>query len=156
MNSSHPQSAPSRPVNPEAYQEYLWGHRLFEGFTWDSEHNALEHFDRAISRDPNFAPAYATRAEAHIPLVAWGAIPPRKSLAKAVFMSCGPRAKAEREFQRALALNPNHYIAHDWHGYLLGDIGNYDAEMAEIKLSCQLDPVTEFEANCSFQSEVRS
>jgi TolB-like protein/Tfp pilus assembly protein PilF len=166
-NSSHRQPAVSRPVNPEAYQEYLWGRRLFEGFTWDGEHNALGHLDRAIRLDPNFAPAYATRAEAYIPLVAWGAIPPRESLAKAeadarkalsldgtladahigmagVHVMRTEWAEAEQEFQRALALNPSHYLAHDWHGYLLGDIGNHDAEMAEIKLSCQLDPVTEF------------
>jgi TolB-like protein/DNA-binding winged helix-turn-helix (wHTH) protein/Flp pilus assembly protein TadD len=154
-------------VNPEAYQEYLWGYRLFEGFTWDGEHNALRHLDRAIRLDPNFAPAYATRAEVYIPLVSWGAIPPRESLAKAeedarkalslddtmadahigmaaVHVMRTEWSEAEREFQRALALNPNHYIAHDWHGYLLGDIGNHDGEMAEIKLSCRLDPVTEF------------
>jgi len=124
-NSSHRQPAPSKPVNPEAYQEYLWGRRLFEGFTWDGEHNALGHLNRAISLDPNFAPAYATRAEAYIPLVAWGAIPPREGLAKAeadarkalsldgtladahigmagVHVMRTEWAEAEQEFQRAL------------------------------------------------------
>lgn len=164
--SALPQAA-SKPVNPEAYQEYLWGRRLYERFSYDGEFKALEHLDRAIALDPNFALAYATRAEAYVPLVAWGAVPPRESLAKAeadarkaaslddtltdahlgmagVHVMRTEWAEAEQEFQRAIALNPSNYMAHDWHSYLLGDIGNHERELAELNLAYQLDPVSEY------------
>ena len=46
-------------VNPEAYQEYLRGRYFFNAWSPDGFRKALEHFERAIERDPTYAPAYA-------------------------------------------------------------------------------------------------
>jgi TolB-like protein/DNA-binding winged helix-turn-helix (wHTH) protein/Flp pilus assembly protein TadD len=160
------QQAAPRPVNPAAYEEYLWGRRLFETFTWDGVHGAVQHLDRAISLDPNFALAYATQAAAYVVLIGWHAVPPREGLAKIEAASRKALsfdntlaeahtamagfhvmrtewAEAEREFQQAMLLNPNYYIAHDWHGYLLSNIGNQAGALAETKLGCQLDPLSD-------------
>src|SRR5262249_24217973 len=52
-------------------------------------------------------------------------------------------ADAEREFSRAIALNPNNYRARDWHGYLLEAIGDRAGSIAEERVACQINPLSE-------------
>ena len=66
----------------EYYQEYVAGRYLFERFALNSINKSLEHFNRAIALDSDFALPYATKAQAYIPLVSWGAVPPRDGLAQ--------------------------------------------------------------------------
>jgi len=154
------------PVNPEAYQEFLLGRHLFERFTRAGEAAAVEHLNRAIAMDPDLALAYATLAEAYIPEVGWGVVPPRETLAKAeaaarkalslddtlaeahvglagVHVMRTEFAEAEREFQLAIAINPSNYIAQDWYGYLFEARGDYQRELAQMKLAMSLNPVSE-------------
>ena len=158
--------APAAPVNPEAYQEFLLGRHLFERFTRASEAAAIEHLNRAIAMDPDLALAYATLAEAYIPEVSWGVVPPTETLAKAeaaarkalslddtlaeahvglggVHVMRTEFAEAEREFKRAIAINPSNYIAQDWYGYLFEARGDFQHELAQMKLAKSLNPVSE-------------
>jgi len=153
-------------ANFEAYQEFIAGQYLFERFALNSINKSFEHFDRAIALDRNFARAYATKAQAYIPLVSWGAIPPRESLATVesiartalsldersaeahtalggVHVMRSQWADAEREFSRAIALSPNNYRARDWHGYLLEAIDDREGAIAEQRVACEIDPLSE-------------
>jgi len=162
-----PPSRPASPVNPEAYQEYVLGRHLFERFTGAGVSRGVEHLENAVRIAPQFAPAHAVLSEAYIPLVAWGVVPPKETLAKAeaaartalslddtlaeahtgmggVHVMRTEWAEAEREFQTALALNPSYQIGHDWHGYLLEARGDLAAALAEYSTGRQLDPLSEF------------
>jgi len=132
-----------RPINPEAYENYLkgryfWNRRSEEGFK-----KAIEYFDASLENDPNYAQAYAGLADAYALL---GSLP-NKALPRSEAM---PRARtaalkaleiddslaeahtslafvrmhydwdfagADREFRRAIELNPGYATAHHWYAY---------------------------------------
>lgn len=48
---------------------------------------------------------------------------------------------AEKEFKRAIELNPSYVTAHLWHGYFLEALGQQSANLAERKLGQELDPL---------------
>ena len=158
----------SRPVahkiNPEAYKNYLLGRYAWENRSRESLAQALTYFQRAIDEDPNLALAYAGEAEAYIPLVGNGLMPlpeylekatvaARKALALddtlaeahnalgAVFLNQYRWQDADREFKRAIELNPNYATAHLWYGHLHEALGQQSANLAERKLAHELDPL---------------
>src|SRR5262249_56074133 len=49
---------------------------------------------------------------------------------------------AEKEFQRAIALNANHAIAHQWYGYGLWRTGRFEESIAEHRRALELDPLS--------------
>jgi tetratricopeptide (TPR) repeat protein len=49
---------------------------------------------------------------------------------------------AEKEFQRAIALNPNYATAHQWHGYALWKTGRFEESIAEHRRALELDPLS--------------
>ena len=64
------------------------------------------------------------------------------SLAFATFYGSFDAAGAEREFQRALALNPNDARAHHWYATFLYAEGRYPEALSQIELAQQLDPAS--------------
>jgi TolB-like protein/Tfp pilus assembly protein PilF len=150
-------------VDPEAYREYLRGRFFFEQRSEEALDRSIFHFDRALQIDPNFALAYAAEAEAYIPL-ALGYRAPKDLFAKAKEMAIKALALddtlpgahnalaavrfnqydwagAEKEFKRAIELNPSYVTAHLWHGYFLEALGQQSANLAEKKLGQELDPL---------------
>ena len=67
---------------------------------------------------------------------------PHASLAYVKFYFDWDWAGAEREFQRAIELNPNYATAHDWYAYLLTATGRLPEARAEIKRAHELDPLS--------------
>ncbi len=151
-------------VNPEAYKNYLLGRYAWEARSRESLFRALTYFQRAIDEDPNFALAYAGEAEACVPLVGMGLMPPREYIEKAsaaatkalalddslaeahtalgaTFVNQYRWQDAEREYKRAIELNPNYATAHLWYGFLLEALGQQSANLAERKLANELDPL---------------
>ena len=151
-------------VNPEAYKNYLLGRYAWEHRSRESLAQALIYFERAIDEDPDFALAYAGEAEACVPLVGLGLMPPREYLEKAraaatkalalddslaeahtalgaTFLNQYRWQDAEREYKRAIKLNPNYATAHLWYGFLLEALGQQSANLAERKLAHELDPL---------------
>jgi serine/threonine-protein kinase len=153
----------------EAYQLYLkgrfyWNKRSREGFQ-----KALEYFQLAIQRDSNFALAYAGLADTYSLLsisVAGGDLSPNESLPKAKaaalkaleidetlaepYVSLAHTryyydrdwAAAEREFKRAIELNPNYSVAHQWYAIYLSAPGRNREALSEIRRAQELDPVS--------------
>jgi TolB-like protein/DNA-binding winged helix-turn-helix (wHTH) protein/Tfp pilus assembly protein PilF len=160
----HPSRPTARKVNPEAYEDYLLGRYAWETRSKESLFRALTYFQRAQDKDPSFALAYAGEAEAYIPLAASGLVPPREYLEKAkvaatkalalddslaeahnalgaVFCNQYHWQDSEREYKRAIELNPNYATAHLWYGFLLEALGQQSANLAERKLAHELDPL---------------
>jgi TolB-like protein/DNA-binding winged helix-turn-helix (wHTH) protein len=153
-------------VNPDAYGLYLKGRDFFYRYTDHGWQQAIEHFNRAIELDPEFAPAYSGLADAYLVGGAYGAIPTQEALtngksAAAKALKLDDRlasahyalataytwydwdwAGAEKEFQLGLALNPNDALGRNWHAGYLSVLGRHDEAIGEQERACALDPLS--------------
>jgi eukaryotic-like serine/threonine-protein kinase len=154
----------SRPVNPEAYEAYLKGRYYWSKRTGEGEQKGLEYFQQATALDPDYALAYAGVADSYIVLGAHGHLPVKEAFPKAraaamraldldetlaeAHTSLGTVKTfydwdwpgSEREFRRALDLNPNYATAHHWYSHYLTAVGRLDEAVSEIKRARELDP----------------
>jgi TolB-like protein/Tfp pilus assembly protein PilF len=153
--------------NTEAYQLYLKGRYFWNKRTGPDLQKAIDYFKQAIEKDPGYALAYVGLGDSYILLSGFGAAPPQDSfpLAEAAakkaleiddnlaeahttlgFLLCVHHlnfADSIREFERAIALNPNYATAHHWFGDgpLLA-VGQFDRAIAEGKRAVELDPLS--------------
>ncbi len=147
----------------EAYLKgrYFWNRRTEEGFA-----KALEYFDQAIRHDPGYALAYAGLADAYDSLGLYGGIPPgaarlrakeaalkaleiddklaeaHTSLAYAMVLFDWDWPGAEKEFKRAVELDPNYLTGHHWYGLFLTLMGRFDEALRQIDLALKPDPLS--------------
>jgi serine/threonine-protein kinase len=150
--------------NIEAYQLYLKGRYFADQYTEEGFKKALEHFNQAIEKDPNYALAYAGLAEAYW-IASAVSLPPREAmpkareaavkalriddtLAEAHTLLASVQAfydydlpGAEKEFKRAIELNPGSASAHQWYGWYLAPLKR-DEALKEIKRAQELDPLS--------------
>ena len=152
--------------NPEAYELYLKG--LYHCNKWTDEgiRKSIEYFEKALEKDPEFAPAYAKIADyyhfsSHIGLFSpqeilpkWKAAAQRAleidegladahlAMAHIYFYYERDWAKAEREFERAIELNPNSTDAHKYYGLFLASRERFDQAVTEGKKALELDPLS--------------
>ena len=153
-------------ANPEAYQLYLKGRFFWNKRTGEDLKTALDYFQKAVAADPNYANAYAGEADACllIPLFSAGTpkeyFPKAKAAAQHAIELDETSAEghaalgqllsfdldftgSEKEFQRAIELNPNYATAHHWYGNtLLANVGRFDEAVAEGKRAVELDPLS--------------
>lgn len=150
--------------NAEAYALYLAGRYYFGKRTPEGLRQAISNFERAIAKDRNYAAAYAGLADCNA-LLNWYVEPPpadafskaktaatkavalddqlaeaHVSLAFVTFYYDHDLARAEREFRRALSLNPNYPTAHHWFALVLAASGRHDAALTEVTRARDLDP----------------
>jgi serine/threonine protein kinase/TolB-like protein/Tfp pilus assembly protein PilF len=153
--------------NPEAYQLYLKGRFFSNKRTGEAARKAVEYFQQAIEKDPNYALGYAGLADAYFLLTAFSDSPPQESipkskaaakraleldedlaeahasLASALFFYDRNFQESDREFQRAIELNPNYATAHHWYGVTyLAKMERFDEAVAEVKRAQELDPLS--------------
>jgi eukaryotic-like serine/threonine-protein kinase len=159
---SKPESA-----NAEAYQLYLKGRYHQNQTTAEGYRKGIEYFQQAIDKDPGYALAYAGLAGSYAGLGGGNAYAsPRETLPKAKaaanralelddtvgeahatlgyagFLSDWNWAKAEREFRRAIELNPNNAISHAVYSEILGTQERFDESVAEGEQAQKLDPLS--------------
>jgi len=150
--------------NPEAYQLYLKGRYYAAQFTAEGLEKAFDFLHQAIAVDPNYALAYDGLAYAYqiqegIFVSPLEVMPKAKEAArKAIDLDetlAGAHVElatvyfffdydwpaAEREFQRALQLNPNYAPAHEFRGWFLSSMGRFDEALAENRRAIELDPL---------------
>ena len=153
--------------NTEAYQLYLKGRYFWNKRTGPDLQKAIDYFKQAIEKDPGYALAYVGLGDSYILLSGFGAARPQDSfpLAEAAakkaleiddtlaeahttlgFSLCVHHfdfAGSIREFERAIALNPNYATAHHWFGDgpLLA-VSQFDRAIAEGKRALELDPLS--------------
>jgi len=158
--------ASARPVNPETHEAYLKGRYYWNKRTEEGFHRSIEYFSEATEKDPNYALAHAGLADSYIILGYFSLLPAKEAYAKA--REAATRALelddtlaeahnalatakadydwdwpgAEREFRRAIELNPGYATAHQWYGRLLSELGRHEEALAEIKRAQELDPLS--------------
>jgi serine/threonine protein kinase/Tfp pilus assembly protein PilF len=159
--------ASARPVNPEAHEAYLKGRFFFNKLTKEDLLKAIQYAQQAVEIDPDYAPAYGLLASSYWESsaeVGFGDIPPREaaqrtraavvnalaiddSLAEAhvglgsvLDRNDWDWAGAEREFKRAIELNPSFGRAHAMYAWDLMFVGRYDESIREAKGAVGLDP----------------
>jgi TolB-like protein/DNA-binding winged helix-turn-helix (wHTH) protein len=159
----------TRAVNPDAYQDYLLGRYYWNKRTANGLDLAGKYFQQAIHKDPNYAPAYSGLADYFAFLTLIGGpeiLSPREAMTQArqaaekglqlddsladTHASMGHILHnydwdfrgAEREFQRAIELNPNHALVHHWYSHYLMEVGRQEQSIAEAKRAQELDPLS--------------
>jgi TolB-like protein len=153
--------------NTEAYELYLKGRFFWNKRTGADLQMAIQYFNQAIEKDPEYALAYAGLGDAYVLLSAYGAASPSDSFpraeaaAKKALEFDDSLAEAHtslgqilvsydfdfegstREFERAIALNPNYATAHHWYGSGPPmSLAEFDRAIAELKRAQQLDPLS--------------
>ena len=150
--------------NIQAYGLYLKGRYAWNKRTQEGVAEAIRFFEQAIAEDPDYAPAYAGLADSYALDVDYRSIPvaeaytrakdyARKalaldesvpsahaSLAWSLFVYDWDWDGAEREFRRAIELNPRYGSAHQWFAFLLSSRGQHDAALLEGLTAVELDP----------------
>jgi TolB-like protein/Flp pilus assembly protein TadD len=155
-------------VNPEAYESYLKGRYFWNKRTAEGLKAALAYFKQAIEEDPKYAPAYSGLADTYALLGDWQyavmtpkqAFPEAKAAAlKALELdsTLGEAHNslafvlegfdwdfdaADKEFRRAIELNPGYATAHHWYAWHLSLLGRFDEAIAEMKKAQNLDPLS--------------
>jgi TolB-like protein/Flp pilus assembly protein TadD len=160
------QLAEAGPVDPEAYEAYLKGRYHWNRRTQEGHGKAVHYFQHAIARDPAFAAALSGLADCLSGLGSFGIVAPDDGCAKARVLalqavrmdrSLGEAhaslawatvwyeydfKTAEREFERAIELNPRYATAHSWFGFYLGLMGRFEEAFTELKRAIRLDPLS--------------
>lgn len=148
----------------EAHDAYLKGRYFWNKRTADGINKAIEYFQQAIDREPNYARAYAGLADCYTALFDYQVLPPedavpRAKAAAAKALEIDPAlaeahtslaylsylydrnwAVADQEFLRAIELNPNYGTARHWHGRFLAAVGRFDEAFAELRRAQEIDP----------------
>ena len=148
----------------EAYQLYLKGRFYWNKRTVEMNKKSIEYFNQAIEKDPSFALAYAGLADCYV--IRINPLQPREkmlkakaaairalelddslseahtSLARVLAVYDWDSKGAEKEFKRAIELNPRNAIAHQWYGGYFEAIGRHNESIAERKRACDLDPLS--------------
>ena len=166
LSAAEKERLTKRPTaNPEAYELYLRGRHEMDKWTDAGWKKSVEYFQQAIDKDPEYATAYAGLADAYELLVNTGPVFSLKdSAAKAAAAANHAIAlddslseahlalalihwgnykfnDAQREFRRALELNPNLSLARQRYSTYLVSLHHYDEGRSEIRRALELDPL---------------
>jgi Tfp pilus assembly protein PilF len=156
----------ARIVNPEAHDAYLRGRYYWDKGEREDLEKARQNFEKALEKDPLYAPAYAGLADYYSVLPFYTSSPPaeafpkaKAAVAKALALDDSLAeahsslayirtyydwdwAGGEREFQRALALNPNDATVRHRYSRYLSSLGRTDEALKEIRRAQELDPLS--------------
>jgi TolB-like protein len=153
-------------TNAEAYKAYLQGR-----FCWNKREEkefrkAVEYFNQAIALDAKYALAYAGQADTYALLSTFGfmpqteGVPKAREFARQAVSLDGSLAEphttlgylsltydydfagSEREFRRAIELNPNYATAHQWYGEMLLNAGRLDEASSEYRRALEIEPLS--------------
>ena len=156
----------ARSVNVEAYEAYLKGLNLEANPSPANLTNAMNYFELALNKDPNYAPAYAGIAGIWFVRQLTGNVPRseatpklKAALDKALQLDDGLAdahyrlaqhyafndcnwSDADREFRHAIELNPNQAATRSSYADYLSVVNRYDEAVAQIQRAIELDPVS--------------
>jgi len=156
----------AHPVNPDAHEAYLRGLYFWNKRTEAGIRKGIDYFEQATRLDPNYANAYAGLAVSYIVAVGHRVLPPEQGYPKAreaalkalqfddriaeAHTALGSffweykwdRFAAEKEYRRAIEVNPSYATAPQWFSEELAALGRRDEASTEIKRAQQLDPLS--------------
>jgi TolB-like protein/DNA-binding winged helix-turn-helix (wHTH) protein/Flp pilus assembly protein TadD len=156
----------AKAIDPEAFVTYLKGRYFWNKRTSEGLKKALDYFNQAVAKDPNYAAAYSGLADTYALLGDWqyAVMSPKEALprAKAAAMKAlelddslseahnslafcldgfdWDFEAAGREFRRAIELNPGYATAHHWYAWHLSLVGRNSDAIAEMRKAENLDP----------------
>jgi TolB-like protein/DNA-binding winged helix-turn-helix (wHTH) protein/Tfp pilus assembly protein PilF len=152
--------------NYEAYDLYLKGQYFWNKRTTEGFQRAIDYFQQAIAKDPNYARAYAGLADSYALIGGYSGVPQtefmpkaRDAALRAIELGASlPEAHtalalvvqnynwdwqtAEKEYQRAIELDPNYATAHHWYAEHLALRGRFDEALRESERARRLDPLS--------------
>jgi serine/threonine-protein kinase len=156
----------TRAVQPQAYEHYQMGRFRLAERTVSSLKAALDHFERAVALDPEFALAYAGLADVHV-LLPFFSASESAAIGRARAEAAANRALAldpslgeahaalalirmyeydweasDRHFRRAVELVPGYASAHQWYADMLARRARFEEALAEIRQALALDPLS--------------
>ncbi|MGD8539296.1 MAG: protein kinase, partial [Candidatus Aminicenantes bacterium] len=153
-------------IKPEAYQAYLKGLFYWNKRTAEDLRKAIAHYEKAKEEDPDYALAYVGLADCYNLISLYGNVPPKESyprakeaalkaialdetlgeahnsLAYAIWQYYWDFDEGEREFNRAIELNPNYATARHWYAEFLMTQDRFDEAFREVNIALELDPVS--------------
>jgi tetratricopeptide (TPR) repeat protein len=159
-------AAPRPAVRPNAYDDYLRGRSELTKQNPEAMKKAAEYFQTAIEDDPQYARAYAGLADAYNLMANYQALPsteayPRARTAATKALELDPDspeghaalavvmhhydwdwAGAQREYRRAIDLQPNYVPAHHRYAWFLTDLGRFEEAISELRRAQELDPAS--------------
>jgi TolB-like protein/DNA-binding winged helix-turn-helix (wHTH) protein/Tfp pilus assembly protein PilF len=154
------------PNTYQAYDSYLKGRYFWNKRTRQGFQQAIEYFQQAIASDPNYARAYAGLADSYTLLRGYSESPEAESMSQARNAALKAIAlddrlaeahtslalisetfdfdweTAEKEFRRAIELDPNYATAHEWYAEYLGLQGRFGEALAESERARRLDTLS--------------
>jgi TolB-like protein/DNA-binding winged helix-turn-helix (wHTH) protein/tetratricopeptide (TPR) repeat protein len=160
------QVASARPVDPAAYDEYLRGRFFLNRQNKEGNETGIEALERAVTKDPGFAAAYAELAQAYV----WKLFlfaPGEKQWEEKAFVAAEkalsldpnlagaylargrllwtpanhfPHEKSIREYHHALTLNPNLDEARNQLALIYCHIGAFDEAVQESQKAITTNP----------------
>ena len=171
LGSGHKRAALERgplapPSSYEAYDLYLKGRYFWNKRTKDGFERAAGYFQQAIAQDPDYAQAYAGLADTLGLMSTWCLVPQNEFMPKARTAALKALAiddtlaeahtslaliaenydydwkTAEKEFRRAIELNPDYATAHQWYAEYLSWQGRFEEALVESERARQLDPLS--------------
>ena len=152
-------------ADPAAYQAYLRGRYYWNKRTGDDFFKAIEQFQTAIDRDPNYALALTGLADCYSLLPDYAVSAPEDSMSRAeefarraiaidpqlaephatlgqIYYNNWQWADSEAAYRRAIELNPNYPTVYHWYSVLLFALGRNEEGGAMITRAHQLDPMS--------------
>lgn len=154
------------PSAGSAFEAYLRGRYFWNKRTAKDLNRAVSYFEQAVSANPNCGLAYVGLSDSYNLLGFYGELSPEEagslaksaakralqiddglaeahaSLAEAHFGFDWDWSAAEREFKRAIELDPAYPTAHHWYGNFLSALGRHHEAIAEVQHAHQLDPLS--------------
>jgi TolB-like protein/DNA-binding winged helix-turn-helix (wHTH) protein/Flp pilus assembly protein TadD len=160
--------ASTKVVEPEAYLAYLKGRYFWNKRTAAGLKAAVGFFEQAIGKDPRYAQAYSGLADAYALLGDWeyAVMTPKEALPRAKAAAVKALElddtlgeahtslafcldvfdwdfdAAEKEFRRAIDVNPGYATAYHWHAWHLALRGRHPEALAEMRKALNLDPMS--------------
>ncbi|MCK4835623.1 MAG: protein kinase, partial [Candidatus Aminicenantes bacterium] len=153
-------------IDPIAHESYLKGHFFLKKVSVEGARKAIEYFDRVIEIEPEFAPAYAGKANAYDTIVAFYAISPNQGwmmvrewaekalkidknnsdaimlIADVKFLFEWDWPGAEQAFKKSIELNPNNAIAYNWYTPFLSSMGRNREAISMSQKAIELAPLS--------------
>ena len=152
--------------NAEAYRIYLKGRHHWNRWTEEGFYKAIEYFQQAVEKDPNYALAYTGLADCYV-LLGWNSyLPPKEAfpqgksaamtalqldpdlaeahttLAALLWLHDWQWDKAQTEFMRSLELCPTYATANHWYAEFAMTMGRHEEAMTRMKNGQDLDPLS--------------
>jgi TolB-like protein/DNA-binding winged helix-turn-helix (wHTH) protein/tetratricopeptide (TPR) repeat protein len=158
--------AKAHAIDPESHLAYAKGRFHWNKRTEEGLRQAIECFGQAIDKDPGYALAYVGLADSWVPRAWYSYLPPKEAFPRAKeavtkALQLDPDlgeahttlafinlyydwdwAAADREFQRAIELNPNYANAHHWYAEYLSLVSRHEAAIREAERARELDPIS--------------